>query len=66
MLPHMHSLKKIGFIAGALLLIAFAVFFYVRFYFVFGDGVKAGELNQFTLKGVVFKTYEGWCICCKL
>ena len=27
--------------------------------FMFGDGVKAGELNQFTLKGYVFKTYEG-------
>lgn len=56
---HMHVIKKLGIIAGLLLLIAFAVFFYVRFYFVFGDGVKAGELNQFTLKGVVFKTYEG-------
>ena len=41
------------------LLVAFALFFYIRFYFVFGDGVKAGELNQFTLKGYVFKTYEG-------
>ena len=30
------------------LVIAFAIFFYIRFYFVFGDGVKAGELNQFT------------------
>lgn len=59
MLLHMRSIKKVGLIAGILLLIAFAVFFYLRFYFVFGDGVKAGELNQFTLKGVVFKTYEG-------
>ena len=41
------------------LLVAFAIFFYFRFYFVFGDGVKAGELNQFMLKGYVFKTYEG-------
>ncbi len=39
------------------LVIAFAIFFYIRFYFVFGDGVKAGELNQFTYKGYVFKTY---------
>ena len=41
------------------LLVAFAIFFYFRFYFVFGDGVKAGELNQFTYKGYVWKTYEG-------
>jgi hypothetical protein len=30
-----------------------------RYYFVFGRGVKAGELNYFVEKGYVFKTYEG-------
>lgn len=30
-----------------------------RYYFVFGRGVKAGELNYFVQKGYVFKTYEG-------
>ena len=35
------------------------IFIYFRFYFVFGDGVKAGELNQFTYKGYGWKTYEG-------
>lgn len=38
---------------------ALALFIYIRFFFVFGDGVKAGELNQFTYKGYVWKTYEG-------
>lgn len=33
------------------------VFF--RYYFVFGDGVKAGELNFFVRKGYLWKTYEG-------
>lgn len=32
---------------------------YFKFYFVFAEGVKAGELNQFALKGYLFKTYEG-------
>ena len=41
------------------LILATATFVYFRFYFVFGDGVKAGELNQFTYKGYVWKTYEG-------
>lgn len=41
------------------LLLAGGAFCYFKFYFVFGDGVKAGELNQFMLKGYVFKTYEG-------
>lgn len=30
-----------------------------RYYFVFGEGVKAGNLNFFVKKGFVFKTYEG-------
>lgn len=44
---------------GVILAIALAGFIYFRFYFVFGDGVKAGELNQFIYKGYVWKTYEG-------
>lgn len=43
----------------AILVVGVGIFGYVKFYFVFGDGVRAGELNQFTLKGYVFKTYEG-------
>jgi hypothetical protein len=41
------------------LLIAGAAFFYWKFYFVFGEGAKAGELNYLVKKGYVFKTYEG-------
>ncbi len=44
---------------GVILALALAAFIYFRFYFVFGDGVKAGELNQFIYKGYVWKTYEG-------
>jgi len=36
-----------------------AVFIYFRYFWVFGTGVKAGELNYVVNKGVVFKTYEG-------
>ena len=32
---------------------------YFRFYFVFGEGVRSGELNYVVYKGVVWKTYEG-------
>ena len=56
------AMKKKGKILGWITLIltlALAGFVYFKFYFVFGDGVKAGELNQFMLKGYVFKTYEG-------
>ena len=43
----------------AILLVGGAIFVYFKFYFVFGEGVKAGELNQIVYKGWVWKTYEG-------
>lgn len=42
-----------------ILILALGIFIYVRFYYVFGTGVKSGELNYLVYKGVVFKTYEG-------
>jgi hypothetical protein len=33
--------------------------FFFHFFWVFGEGVKAGQLNNFTKKGYLFKTYEG-------
>ena len=42
-----------------ILILAFSVFVYVRYYYVFGTGVKSGELNYLVYKGVIFKTYEG-------
>jgi hypothetical protein len=41
------------------LIIALAVFIYVRYFFVFGEGVKAGNLNYIVHKGYIFKTWEG-------
>ncbi|MFD0794252.1 hypothetical protein ACFQZX_11525 [Mucilaginibacter litoreus] len=41
-----------------LLLVIIGIFYY-RYYFVFGDGTKAGTMNYFVHKGYVFKTYEG-------
>lgn len=52
-------MKRILLIATLIVVVGTAVFFYFRFSFVFGEGVKAGELNFFVKKGYVFKTYEG-------
>ncbi len=52
-------MKKFLTITLSILLVAGALFFYFRFYFVFGEGVKSGELNYVVYKGVLFKTYEG-------
>ncbi|MDR2684562.1 MAG: hypothetical protein LBB53_04180 [Prevotellaceae bacterium] len=53
---------KIISITSIVLVLALATFFYVRYYFVFGEGVKAGELNYIVYKGYIFKTYEGLLI----
>ncbi len=53
--------KVIGFIS-LIAAIALAAFVFFKFYFVFGEGVKAGELNFVVYKGYVFKTYEGRAI----
>jgi hypothetical protein len=51
--------KKITTILISLIiLISFGVFYY-KYYFVFGEGVKAGDLNYIVKKGYLFKTYEG-------
>jgi hypothetical protein len=42
-----------------ILLLVGAGLFYWQFYFVFGEGAKAGELNYLVKKGYIFKTYEG-------
>ncbi|NLD24742.1 MAG: hypothetical protein GX670_11025 [Bacteroidales bacterium] len=42
-----------------ILILGLITFIYVRYYYVFGTGVKSGELNYLVYKGVVFKTYEG-------
>ena len=41
------------------LLLLLGGFVFFKFYFVLGEGVKAGELNQIVYKGWVWKTYEG-------
>lgn len=52
-------MKKFWLVILALLLAVGVGAFYFRFYFVFGEGVKSGELNYVVRKGVFFKTYEG-------
>lgn len=52
-------MKKILITVSVILVVSLAIFFYVRYSFVFGEGSKAGELNFFVKKGYIFKTYEG-------
>jgi hypothetical protein len=51
--------KKIILIISVVVFAILIGVFYYRYYFVFGDGVKAGTMNYFVRKGYIFKTYEG-------
>lgn len=53
------SKSNVGLIISLVIILLLAGFFYYRYYFVFGEGVKAGQLNYFVKKGYVFKTNEG-------
>ena len=54
-----HTGRKILTTLGIIIVLVAAGWIFFKFYFVFGSGVKAGELNFFVYKGYVFKTYEG-------
>ena len=43
----------------AILLVLLAVFIYFKYFFTYSEGYRAGLLQKFSNKGVVFKTYEG-------
>ena len=52
-------MKKYAWIILSVIVIALSLFIFFRYYYVFGEGVKSGELNYLVKKGNVFKTYEG-------
>lgn len=55
-------MRKASTIIIAVIILALVGFIYWRYYFVFASGTKAGILNTFQQKGVMFKTYEGQLI----
>ncbi len=57
--PNSQKMKKNLWKVVLVVVVILAVAGYFRYYWVFGTGVKAGELNYVVHKGVVFKTYEG-------
>lgn len=55
----MNKMKKTLLIGLPLLLLILGGWIYMRYYFVFAEGVKSGYLNYAVYKGDLFKTYEG-------
>lgn len=52
-------MRKFAIITTLVVISLSAILIWWRFYFVFGEGVKAGELNFVVRKGYIFKTWEG-------
>src|ERR1043166_5956188 len=57
--PRRSPFKKIITIILILLILIIGFWFWWRYLFVFGEGVKSGQLNYVVKKGNLFKTYEG-------
>ena len=55
----MKTFKKILIITILVLFLVLGGWIFIHFFWVFGTGVKAGELNQVVYKGWIWKTYEG-------
>ncbi len=58
-LPSRNSFKKIFLIIVASILLIVGIWFWWSYLYVFGEGVKSGQLNYVVKKGNIFKTYEG-------
>jgi hypothetical protein len=52
-------MKKFLIYTISIIVVGVLIYFLARYYYVFGEGVKAGQLNYVVKKGYVFKTYEG-------
>ena len=57
--PGKSGFKKIIKIIIILVVLICIFLFWWNYLFVFGEGVKSGQLNYVVKKGNVFKTYEG-------
>jgi hypothetical protein len=51
--------KKITKWTLAILIIVLGFFIYIKYFYTFSEGYRAGILQKFSSKGMVFKTYEG-------
>src|SRR5690349_8410257 len=57
--PRKSGLRKFLTITILIILVIGFAMFWWNYLFVFGEGVKSGQLNYVVKKGNLFKTYEG-------
>jgi len=45
--------------SSVLVVLALAGYIFIRFFFVYAEGINEGDINYFQKEGFIFKTYEG-------
>jgi hypothetical protein len=53
------KIKKIILWVCVFLLVTLGIFIYWKYFFTYSEGYRAGLLQKFSNKGLIFKTYEG-------
>jgi len=53
------GVKRTFFVIFTLFLVFSAIFVYVKYFYTYSDGYRAGLLQKFSHKGNLIKTYEG-------
>lgn len=59
LLPKKSGFKKFMRIVLFIIIVVLGFVIWWKYFYVFGEGVKSGELNYVVKKGNIFKTYEG-------
>ena len=55
----MSTSAKILTWVSVIAVLALAAFIFIKFFFVYAEGVNEGDINYFQKEGFIFKTYEG-------
>jgi len=55
----MNTSAKILTWVSVLAVLALAGYIFIKFFFVYAEGVNEGDINYFQKEGYIFKTYEG-------
>ena len=55
----MSTTGKVVTWTSVIAVLALAAFIFVKFCFVYSEGVNEGDINYFQKEGFLFKTYEG-------
>jgi len=55
----MSTSAKVVTWTSVIAIIAIVAFVFIKFFFVYSEGVNEGDINYFQREGFIFKTYEG-------